>query len=467
MTSLAIGGLPVEAGQKKALFSKAEWRQFLNWALVWALISNIAFVALWFIGAPPRAEPIVLSGLVGLLVRKMPPIVQFVAFLAAFTFSALHFIAGVFNLNIQSLLFSFKFMMEIQPASSTEYQVVAALGVLMCVAAWFAVRRDSGFSNWRLTVLALISVLALANIDQWMGQGMRGHYKRVAVAGAPFESAMGQSEAEANAIAGKRNLVLIMVESLGVPVDNPDMDELLFAGLDTPTIRTRFESSQGTSLYYNSTTAGEVREMCGRWGDYYEIVENGGDSSCLPARMKRAGYQTHALHSFAGFFFERETWYPGIGFETSRFAPELMEAGAGECGGVFPGACDRDIPRQLAAQLKSTDKPQLVYWLTVNSHLPVPTGANLDVNNCEKLSPVLARDYPMICRQFALWNQIETALATEMAKPDFPPTDFLIVGDHMPPYFDRKHRSQFAPDRVPWLYLKWRGDAAPETAAGS
>ena len=38
-------------------------------------------------------------------------------------------------------------------------------------------------------------------------------------------------------------------------------------------------------------------------------------------------------------------------------------------------------------------------------------------------------------------------------------TDILIVGDHMPPYFDRHDRSQFAPDRVPWLLLKWKGDA--------
>jgi hypothetical protein len=28
----------------------------------------------------------------------------------------------------------------------------------------------------------------------------------------------------------------------------------------------------------------------------------------------------------------------------------------------------------------------------------------------------------------------------------------------MPPYFDRKSRTQFAPDRVPWLMLEWRGE---------
>jgi hypothetical protein len=27
----------------------------------------------------------------------------------------------------------------------------------------------------------------------------------------------------------------------------------------------------------------------------------------------------------------------------------------------------------------------------------------------------------------------------------------------MPPFFDRHHRSQFDPERVPWLYLKAKG----------
>ena len=142
-----------------------------------------------------------------------------------------------------------------------------------------------------------------------------------------------------------------------------------------------------------------------------------------------------------------------------------------ECGGVFAGACDRDVPPLLAAQLKQGKRPQFVYWLTLNSHLPVPPGLNLDVDHCERISATLAEQYPMICRQFALWDQIDAALVKEITAADFPPTDILIVGDHMPPYFDRHHRSQFAPDRVPWLLLRWKDAGAtraqPATIAGS
>jgi hypothetical protein len=89
--------------------------------------------------------------------------------------------------------------------------------------------------------------------------------------------------------------------------------------------------------------------------------------------------------------------------------------------------------------------------------LPVPPGRNLDVDHCERISARLAADYPMICRQFAIWDALDAALVREITAPDFPPTDILIVGDHMPPYFDRYDRRQFAPDRVPWLLLRWKG----------
>jgi len=166
------------------------------------------------------------------------------------------------------------------------------------------------------------------------------------------------------------------------------------------------------------------------------------------------------MHSFQGPFFKRNIWYPNVGFENQEFAKELQKRGARECGGVFPGACDRDIPKLMADNLKKAEGPQFLYWLTVNSHLPVPPGKNLNVENCSRVSPVLAEEYPMICRQFAIWDDVDTALIAQITAEDFPEADILIVGDHMPPYFDRHNRSQFDPERVPWLYLKAKGDGA-------
>ena len=438
-------------------FASEEWRQLVNWVLVWVVLANAGFAPMWFIGAPPRWPEVLLTGAVGLVVRGRVRLVQFAAFAAVTAYSLLSFVAGLFNLAITSLLHSLKFLVEMNPAQSVEYVAGAAVvGVLMGIA-WLTLRRPQGFVSTAPLLVAIVAVALLASLDWTMGRGMRGHYNRAAAAGAPFSSAVERSGFGA-AAGSTRNLMVVIVESLGQPVGNAEMERLLFARYREPDIARRFALETGTTAYYGSTTAGEVRELCGRWGDYYDLLDRR-DESCLPAQLRGKGYETSAYHSFTGAFFERATWYPHIGFDRRVFAEELVGEGLGECGGVFPGACDRDVPRVLAARLKQARRPQFVYWLTLNSHLPVPLGENLDVERCARISAELAADYPMACRQFAIWHDIDSALAKEITAPDFPPTDILIVGDHMPPYFDRHDRNQFAPDRVPWLLLRWKEGA--------
>ncbi|MEZ5710191.1 MAG: sulfatase-like hydrolase/transferase [Blastomonas sp.] len=434
--------------------SDPEMRRFLNWVLVWIILANAGFMLLWLVGAPPRHIEILTIGFVGLIARRMPYPVRALAFVGVMAFAILCFIGGLFNLSFSSLVYSFKFFAEINPSNSIEYIIVAcAVAVVLGAALWF-LRRDTVFERTSLVVAAAAMVGGLAGADIYMGKGMRGHYKREAPVGAYFESAT-QKTGFAGRADGQRHLVLIIVESLGVPKDNPEMARLLFTDLKIPAVEARYEMSEGTSLYYNSTTAGEVREMCGRWGDYYDLLDRK-DDGCLPAQLAAKGYETRALHSFIGSFFERSTWYPNIGFQQTEFDKTLVKNGALTCGGVFPGACDRFVPQMIASKLKAADKPQFLYWLTVNSHLPVPPGLNLNVDNCARISPELARDFPMICRQFSIFHDIDTALAKEITAADFPEADILIVGDHMPPYFDRHHRTQFDPEHVPWLYLKAR-----------
>ncbi len=436
----------------------SDYRKFLNWALIWLGLVNIPFMAMWFVGAPPRYFEIALAGLVGLIVKRMPRAVQWTAFSAIMAYSLLSFVAGLFNLGMSSLIYSMQFFAEIKPSNSLEYIAAAAVILAILIASWFLLKRDTNFAKPLYILLGGGLIFGLAATDFAMGQEMRGHYFREAPAGANFESATEKSGL-ANRADGKRHLVLIMVESLGVPHDNEIISNKLFAYYKNSAIEQRYEVSQGTSLYYNSTTAGEVREMCGRWGDYYELLDADAAAklNCLPAMLADKGYATHAMHSFKGAFFKRADWYPNIGFQKREFWKELQAKGAEWCGGVFAGACDRQVPALLAETLKKADQPTFLYWLTLNAHLPVPTGLNLNADNCERVSPELAKDFPMICRQFAIFDDIDKALVKEITASDFPEADILIVGDHMPPYFDRHNRSQFDPERVPWLYLKAKG----------
>lgn len=445
-------------------FPREELGRFFNWTFVWIILANAGFMAMWFVGAPPRYLDIAVIGFTGLIVKRFAPWVQWATFVGVLGYSILGFVGGLFNLNISSLIYSLQFFAELKLDSSIEYIVVAVLAVATMVFSFWFLRRDSNFTNPWLIILSGGLIMGLATTDYAMGQGMRGHYKRSAPAGTNFESAT-QKTGFASRADGKRHLVLIIMESLGVPHDNKAMSDKLFAYYDNSAIKARYDVSRGTSLYYNSTTAGEFREMCGKWGDYYELLDPVAVAkrNCLPAQLAAKGYATHAMHSFQGEFFKRAEWYPNIGFQKQEFWPELQARGAEWCGGVFPGACDRQVPKLLAENLKNAKQPTFLYWLTLNTHLPVPTGLNLNVDNCQKTSAELDRDFPMICRQYAIFDAIDKALVKEITASDFPEADILIVGDHMPPYYDRHHRSQFDPERVPWLYLKHKGSSSPQS----
>jgi Sulfatase len=459
-----MGGFPVTALAApfdRLAFSgiDAEVKKFGNWLLVWVVLANIGFVALWFSGAPPRYIEVVFTAIIGLVAKRLPFLFRYLAFVGITLFSTLKFIGGLFNLDMSSLLYSMQFFAEIKPGNSIDYIVAAIVIVIVMGLAWKLLKRDTNFSRPLLLIGAAGISIALAGADFWMGRDMRGHYFRAAPAGAAFGSATGDSGFAMRAD-GKRHLVLIVVEAMGQPKDNPEMSKLLFAPLiENAAVQARYDFKRGAVPYYNSTTAGEIRELCGRWGDYYDLLDRR-DDSCLPNIFAKKGYATLAMHSFTGSFFKREDWYPNIGFAKREFGNEMMTAGAEKCGGVFAGACDRHIPKQLAAKLKAAEKPTFLYWLTLNAHLPVPSGMNLNVDDCERVSPMLKAEFPQICRQFAIYNDIQTALASEISAADFPDADILLVGDHMPPYFDRHHRSQFDPAHVPWLYLRHK-DSAP------
>jgi hypothetical protein len=463
MGSFPVTSIAAEFARPAFWGIDAELKKFGNWLLVWVVLANAGFAVLWFSGAPPRHMEIIYAGLLGLVVKRFPFLLQYIAFVGIMLFSTLKFVGGLFNLNISSLLYSLQFFAEIKPGNSIDY-IAAAIGILAVMAvAWKLLRRDTNFARPLLIAGAAGLFVTLAGVDLWMGKDMRGHYFRAAPAGAVFGSATGDSGFATRAD-GKRHLVLIVVEAMGVPRDNPEMSRLLFAPLvDNASVVARYDFKQGTAPYYNSTTAGEIRELCGRWGDYYDLVDRK-DGGCLPTKLAKKGYDTIAMHSFTGSFFKRENWYPNIGFAKREFGDDMMKSGAEKCGGVFPGACDRQIPAQIAAKLKGAQNPTFLYWLTLNSHLPVPSGLNLNVDNCERVSPLLKAEFPQICRQFAIYHDIQTALAREITAGDFPDADILLVGDHMPPYFDRHHRTQFDPEHVPWLYLR-RKDSAdkPDT----
>lgn len=431
-------------------------RSLFNWALCWILLPNASFWLLWVVGGPPRTLETLVVGLVGIVVHRAPFGVKFAAFLGAIIYSVLNFTSSLFNLGIASLIYSLELATELKPAASVEYLVCGAALILTLAVGWRLLRLPTELVRPLRFAGAMILTIAAASLDYSMSLGSLGSYKRVAAPGALFTSAAHASGIEGLAT-GNRHILMVMVEAMGLPQDPAIRQELVNIWA-RPEVRARYEVVTGDTLFYGSTTGGEMRELCGHWGDYFEVLDRK-DARCLPARLAAKGYGTQGWHSFTGKFFERNRWYPNIGFREMRFGDRIVKDGASVCPGVFAGACDRDVPVQIAAALKHASRPQFLYWLTVNSHLPVVRNEVLQTMDCARFDAALNDRYPMICRLFSLYDQTGSALAKEVTAADFPDTDILIVGDHIPPFFDRRHRQAFAPDRVPWILLKRKAEA--------
>lgn len=433
--------------------------KLVNWVLCWIVLPNLAFGAMWVVGGPPRYPEIIATGVVGLVVRRASFAVRYAGFIAALVYSVLSFISGLFNLAINSLITSVSFLLEIRPSASVEYIALALCLAGTLAAAWKLLRRPTDFDlPWELLCAAAM-IMTFAGFDKWMSYGTRGSYKRLAPEGAPFSSAASQTGI--GQLTGDNHVLVIMVEAMGMPRETELREKLLHVWRQSD-VGQGYQVSSGTTPFFGSTTNGEVRELCGRWGEYAELME-GFHSSCLPAQFAAKGYQTTAMHSFDGRFFERDQWYPNIGFQKAMFSRDLVNMGAEVCPGVFPGACDRDVPAIIGDKLKHSKSKQFIYWLTVNSHLPVPAHEVLKTDHCERFDAALAENHAMTCRLFSLWSEVGDGVARLLNDPTLPATDVLIVGDHAPPFFDRRQRTQFEPDRVPWIMLK-RKPADPAAA---
>ena len=430
-----------------------EARAFVNWAACWLVLPNLPFLPVTIMGGPPRYPDVIACGLAGLVARRMAFPAQVLLFLALMAYLVLGFIARMFNMALSMILAVAGLVLDIQPAASPEYIVGAAALLLVIAAAVWLLRRLTDFRQPKYLLGAALATLALAGADYLASKDTMGAYSRLAPQGARFTSATRQSGLAALAD-GHTNVMLVMVEAMGEPVD-PDLRARLDAIWMRPELAANFEITRGVTPYYGSTTSGEMRELCGRWGNYSELT--GRQAGCLPAQLAKQGYEATSYHAFVPGFFERERWYPLLGFSRSVWGQDMLDSGASLCPNVFSGACDRDVPRLIHRQLQTAAKPQFVYWLTLNSHLPIVENRELGTKDCKGAGEAVDRDLPMVCRLFAIWRGTADALVKEISRPDFPPTHILIVGDHMPPFTHQKSRLQFDSENVPWVLLRWRG----------
>jgi hypothetical protein len=412
------------------------------------LLSIATALSLIDIGLPSRTFSILLYGLVALLAALLPPALTCVLFLVVLAFDLIWTISQMFGLGPGDLIIALDYAGRIDVLASPLYVGLICIVTATSIVSLNLLARKSVVKRGN-TYLLCVGVLLVSAVESTANSPANLKAGTRQASQPSIESAVQQSGLMAATASTRRNVVVVMVESLGY-FNDKDAREAIAAPLRQARITEQYAVSSGKVAYAGSTTAGEMRELCGTSLPYGEVASDP-DRRCLPQLLKQAGYATLAFHGFSHAMFARTDWYPRIGFGESYFVDDLAPEGHRRCGGTFRGACDADLAPEIVRRAARSGAPRLIYWLTLNTHVPIaPTDARTDFDCGD---PASKFGTMAVCRMAELWHDVFTAVADLSLDPAIAPAEILIVGDHAPPLWSKRGRGQFEPGQVAWYRL--------------
>jgi hypothetical protein len=406
----------------------------------------------------------------------------------AVTVDVLHGVNSTYLLSPSEMIRSARFLLEYAPAHLEGVVVVAVCIAAVCVMAVLAGEACSA-GNERVYIVATLAVFAVLcwTVDLFAGRTailredrqlgavrltrVPTHslvmselrfetFHRTHVAGenvsAPAASKLIvrlDSSDSPRTSATTPNVVLILVESWGKPVAS-DLEEAVIRPYSDKALGEKYAVNEGTVPFYGPTVAGEARELCGSAMGFGLLSASAAElKGCLPETMNAMGYHSTAVHGYSGRMFDRENWYRRIGFNETWFRDQLLEEGMPLCPGPFPGICDAAASEWIGDRLRrDTEAPQFIYWVTLNSHLPVP------VSNGVKSPPACsdnssAAEDAAICAWYQLVFNVHRSVSQLALRATSRRTIFLVVGDHAPPFSSARLRGEFSDRVVPYFLL--------------
>ncbi len=248
------------------------------------------------------------------------------------------------------------------------------------------------------------------------------------------------------------DIVVIVLESQGLLRNEADMRRV-FAPLTDPEVNARYVVERGAVQFHGATIFGELRTLCRVYMPHFVPSKLPALGRCLPNMLRRLGYETVSYHGYERWFYERQNWYPKLGIQRSNFADDMMKLSPPRCGGhsLFPGICDLWIAGQVERELSQPrSKPKFIYWLTLNTHLPVDSElASASSFNCAGTESLREDISP--CELERINFQLYVRIRQMLLNKDLPPARFLLVGDHMPPFPTLSERALYDHEKVPFL----------------
>jgi hypothetical protein len=412
------------------------------------------------IGAPPRPAAIVAYATIAVIARIAPPFVTIGLYLATAAYDAISTIALLFNLAPSEIGVALHLSAELKLFASPFYAALSiALAVLVGVNIAVLTLKRQVLRRGNPVVMMGVAC-AFAAVDFVTNVSAHYQFGTLYSAGKPMESAAAASGFRSAALAGSgRHVLVVMVEALGHFAD-PAHQALLLQPFRDRTLLERYSVTTGSTTYYGSTTAAEMRELCNTREPYQALLE-GRQLTCLPEQMASLGYRTMSLHNFTSAFFGRDHWYPKLGFEKRLFAPDLAGTVHRLCGGPFRGPCDVDVVPFVARQLREAGKPTLFYWITLSTHVPIAPGEGTPRLGCDRGGGRIG--HTEVCHMTEMWLDLWESLA--QLAVEIPDTDILLVGDHAPPLWSKTGRALFTPGQATWVRLTPRGHQARASRA--
>ena len=414
-------------------------------ALAFVLVPNLPYALLMTeYVVRPRTPFILLYWCIGVVAPKCPGWFVACALAAVASLDLVWLVSGLFFLHPSEVVEAAKYAPLIYPAASWLYLAFGASTMAtVAMPAYLIHRHRALFQRGRLLGVVLMIAVVVAD---W-------HLTTNAPQEAPaFSSAMRQTEIEqSDSMAAGGSLLIVMVESLGVFAD-PAHNERVFEELRSKEILARYRVREGVSPHFGATTGATSRELCGRWATYRDYL-TGSDFDCLPARLAARGYGTYAVYTSTGHMFDMFDWYPKVGFAHLMFEEQMRARGErGHCGAVFRSACDAAASGVVRDLLTAPGGgPRFVYWLTIDSHMPIEPTDGTPRWNCGVGGPF--GNQP-VCLMAQIWADVIDATARIATDPELGPTTILVVGDHSPPFVRRTVQRYFLPGMVPWIALE-------------
>ena len=382
--------------------------------------------------------------------------------------------SGIYYFNFVTAV---RYLKDLQQVSLRLVLPLAlALLAAACIVAWTGCAADMRKEARRASLLLAVASVLLVPI--WLARGMltRSWIKQgpevlvgsslateIAESMVLFQPAQAQSTRSSAAYfsalplaygdgSSPHNVLIILEESLGGLTNGADQDAVL-APLESPEVKAQYTVRRGSVDFFGGTIGGEMRELC-------DTALGPGDNppdtlrNCLPWKFRQLGYHTVGIHGFTKHMFDREHWYPQIGFQELIFHEELASKLKGICGSAFAGNCDTEIAPYIGDLIAARRNQRLfIHWMTLTSHLPVDdkTAASSQFP-CEKFETT--RRYHEVCNVIRVQFETNQAIAKLVLRPDLPPMTVILAGDHAPPFMTIQLRALFQQDKVPFVILE-------------